>query len=52
MKKFVLYLLLSLSWLAFCMVLFGFGIFVPDYVFYPGLVFVLLVTGLIFSAEG
>ena len=52
MKKFVLYLLLSLSWLAVCMVLFWFGIFVPDYVFYPGLVFVLLVTALIFNAEG
>lgn len=49
MKKFVLSLLLSLSWLAFCMVLFCFGIFVPDCVFYPGLVFVLLVTALIFT---
>ena len=51
MKKFVLYLLLSLSWLAVCAVLSCFGIFVPDYVFYPGLVFVLLVTALIFNVE-
>ena len=51
MKKFLSYLLLSLSWLAVCMVLFQFGIFVPDCVFYPGLVFVMFVTALIFNAE-
>ena len=51
MKKFLSYLLLSFSWLAVCAVLSLFGLFVPDYVFYPGLVFALLTTALIFNAE-
>ena len=52
MKKFVLYLLLSLSWLAVCMVLFWFGIFVPDCVFYPVLAVILVIAALIFNREG
>lgn len=52
MKKFLCCMILSMSWLIVCMVLYSIGIFVPDCVFYPVLAVILLIVALMFNTEG
>lgn len=46
------YMIISMAWLGACALLAGFGVNVPDKIFYPVLALIMIIAAVVFRAEG